>query len=100
MFFFSLARQLQKVHSATSSDFTEDQKVFINSVEPCFHQFGILHQLKWGFFLFVSVFSLIFLENHRKDCNMSGNEKCQFAGLGFLFFSFFLLCNLKLYLTV
>lgn len=46
LLFPSLARHLQKVQSAASADFTEDQKVFIHSINICTHQFGILYQLK------------------------------------------------------
>lgn len=42
----SLARHLQKVQSAASADFTEDQKVFIHSINLCTHQFGCLYRLK------------------------------------------------------
>lgn len=66
------------MHSATSSDFTEDQKVLINS-------FKLLLSSVW---YFASVEVFFFLENYRKDCNMSGNEKYQFAGLCFSFFVF------------
>lgn len=82
-FFFlfpSLARHLQKVQSAASADFTEDQKVFLPSINLCTYQFGFLYQLK--------VFVSFFIENHRKDCNMPGNEECQFAGLCFFLIQF------------